>query len=95
MHVIYKYPITPGNTLAIPTGAKILSTQYQRRDNGNMELVLWALVDTDQPLCFRNIHVYGTGWKAGDAVHLIHLATLQVDPLVVDTLVWHFFISPE
>lgn len=58
MKTIYKYALNVGtNTLYLPKDAQVLSTGVQ---NGR-DIVIWAIVDTEDPLDIRYFDVYVTG----------------------------------
>ena len=58
MKTIHKYPlaVVDSQHVLLPLGAEILSAQFQ-----GIQLCLWALVDTDQPLRARSIVLLETG----------------------------------
>lgn len=69
--------------LMLPDGARLLHVGMQ---NGGV--VLWALVDTRNPVTTRRIIFRGTGHPINDASNLIHIGT------TIDEergLVWHIF----
>lgn len=87
MKTIYKYPLMlHDESIDMPVGAEILSLQAQIG-----RPVIWALVDTEQPLHKRRFRTYGTG----NAIH-------DPDGRYIDTfqthdgvMVWHVFeIAP-
>lgn len=90
MKVIYKYDVKDviKPKIEIFSEAQILDIQIQ---NGGFKL--WALVDTDKPLIYRELLIIGTGVpfdpKYVDAINhgeLIHFKTIQSGGLV-----YHFF----
>jgi hypothetical protein len=58
MKSIFKYPleITDEQEVMMPKWCTPLSVQMQ-----NGQLVMWALVDTEQPIVRAYVRVYGTG----------------------------------
>ena len=77
MKTIHKY------TIELPSGAEILTCQFQR---GN--LCLWALVNPDAPLETRIIRVYGTGHPVKADIVQRYIGTVQDR---AGYLVWHVF----
>ena len=82
MKTIYKYPLIVGgeNIIGMPSGAKVLDVQSQRG-----ELVLWAIVDLQNPFEARHFDVIGTGFSLPDEADQ-YIASVQLGPLV-----WHVF----
>jgi hypothetical protein len=76
MKQIYKYQIIHG-TVLMPKGAKILTAQIQ-----DDKPVMWALVDTSQPMKPRNFEVMYTGQNFDDT-GLKYIQTVQDGPLVL------------
>lgn len=88
MLTIYKYVINgePGEAFRVPMpgNAELLDVQMQHG-----RPVLWALVDTDQPVgegC--RFVVYGTGAPVNPALSLKYVGTFQVNEGI---FVWHLF----
>ena len=79
---IFKYQLQRGGqTFQMPSGAQILSAQFQRG-----ELCLWALVDERAKLEMRSFVVLGTGQPT--TLNLRHISTVQSDD---QSFVWHIF----
>jgi hypothetical protein len=76
MKQIYKYQVIHG-TVLMPKGAKILTAQIQ-----DDTTVMWALVDTSQPMEPRNFEVMYTG-QGFDDTGLEYIQTVQDGPLVL------------
>lgn len=90
MKTIFKYPLHSSiqKRISINKGAKILCCQIDSKTNVP---TLWALVDTDQPLCERLVVIVGTGWVLDEIiVALPYCGTVQQDGYV-----WHVFLEPE
>lgn len=87
MKTIYKYTLrfSDRQTVQMPANAQILSIQNQTSDP-----VIWAVVDTDQPMVERRFHMFGTGMQATHVDNLHYLASVQFGPFV-----WHFFEEPR
>lgn len=83
MSTIYKYPLraTDRQSIPLPQGARILSVGL----DPNGALCAWALVDTAQPNCARNIWLVGTCNPIPD-VPLLFIASVTMEPFV-----WHAF----
>jgi hypothetical protein len=83
MITIHKYQFELGNHIEIemPCGSQILCVQEQ-----NDKWVMWAMVNTEQPVIKRSFKGYWTGEELPD-MFLTHLyiATVQ------DLYVWHIF----
>ena len=96
MKTIYKYPlaISAELSIAMPTGAIPLYVSAQ-----GDTLMLWALVDTDQPHQVRHFHVYGTGHpideKSYDGPLDIVASYIGTAFMYDGTLVWHVFEAPN
>lgn len=77
--VVYKYPlgISDYTVLDLPSGARLLHADVQ----GGGGMMLWALVDPDQPAEPRRIAILGTGHavKVLDGDRLQHINTFLVD----------------
>lgn len=87
MKTIWKYEleITDAQTLEIPTGFQILSSQFQ-----NGILCLWAIVDPSEPKEGVTIEVIGTGNPMPDvAGNRKYIGTAQ---MCGGRLVWHVFV---
>ena len=57
MKTVWKFPILPGETVEMPLGAEVISIGEQ-----GAGCVLWALVDSDEPIrTKRSFVVAGTG----------------------------------
>lgn len=89
MKTIYKYPLSLNTELpiAMPAGAIPLYVSAQ-----GDTLMLWALVDTDQPHQVRHFHVYGTGHPIDEKCDLAYIGTAF---MYDGTLVWHVFEVPN
>ena len=55
MKTIWKYVMT-GNAISMPEGATVLYGAMQDK-----EFCIWAMVDTEQPVCSRTFDVVRTG----------------------------------
>lgn len=87
---IWKYHVRVDQerqTIKMPSGARILDAQLQRK-----QVVLWALVDPDMPEKEYTIWVWGTGQPAPtvSSDKLRFISTVQIIG-ELDTLVLHFF----
>ena len=85
MKTIWKFPlqVTRNQHIAMPAHAHLLRVQAQ-----GDQLVLWALVDTDEPLEQVPMAMYGTGHQLPEDWG-VYFDTAQQGPFV-----WHFF-QPE
>ena len=79
---IWKYRLDMMDTqnVLIPKEAELLSAQMQGDD-----LMLWALVNPDEPKRVRTIEIIGTGNPCAN-VKRKHISTAQMGALV-----WHVF----
>jgi hypothetical protein len=89
MKTIYKYPIEVTDTqfIEMPEGAKILTVKNQL----DVGPCLWAEVETDNPVSFRRIEIYGTGnpmHVQESASESIYIGTFMQRQ---DRLVWHVY----
>lgn len=87
--VVYKYPIPLEEKFAIkmPRGAKLLHVEVQRYVSpDSYAVMLWALVDTAEPIVERAFRLVGTGHEFFEACE--HVGTVQ---LYGGTLVLHLF----
>ncbi len=84
MKTIYKYEVC--TALQIPAGAQLLHVGEQ-----DGRLVMWARVDTLQPVALRRLEVVGTGWVDRDGGDGAYLGTIQAS----GGLVWHIFDQGE
>lgn len=81
MQTIWKYNLTPGeNVLKIPRGALALTVQIQYG-----KLVMWCIVDPEEPPEPRRFVIYGTGQSLSNC-DSFYLGTVQMADLV-----WHVF----
>ncbi len=82
MRVIHKYTLRP--RILMELGAQILAVQWQGDD-----FVVWALVDTNQPMGRRRMLMIGTGhaFSSPQFDEAIYISTHQMP----DGLVVHFF----
>jgi len=83
MKTIHKYQLEGHNVQSInlPAGAKILAASHQA-DN----IMLWALVDTDNQLEMRKFGIWGTGHNIDTAKNMRH-----IDTVFIGGLVFHVF----
>lgn len=83
MQAIYKYQLTGSgvNEIEMPTGARILSAQFQGKN-----VCLWALVSVQNKKEVRKFDVIGTGWELEEINLRKYIATVQEDGYV-----WHIF----
>ena len=86
MKTIYKYPVQIENEqiIIMPRNAKLLTIQCQHN-----KPMLWALVDTAEPLEERRIRIAGTGHDCRHVQSGVHIATFQMTD--VQLLIWHAF----
>jgi hypothetical protein len=83
MQTIHKYPLPlESRTVVMPAGSRILSVQVQKKT-----AVIWAEVDTGQPLAARDVRVFGTGLKV-DTAGATFIDTVQLND---GNLVLHVF----
>ena len=84
MQTVHKFRLSPGNpvTVEMPNLAHIIHVGTQ--DDGP---VLWAWVDTDQPMTQREYYVFGTGHPMPSEPQLHHIGTCQTE----SGFVWHVF----
>ena len=84
MSTIWKYPleITDRQALSLPVGADILSV-----GNQNGTLMLWALVDPNNGVSARKIHIFGTGHQIGAYPGKLRF----IGTAFTGSLVWHVF----
>lgn len=77
---VWKFPIAPGeNEVVMPVGAHVISAQQQ----GDFNVVLWAIVDRDAPTQKRRVFVAMTGQDLPKGIGWRHfVATVQVGPIV-------------
>jgi len=62
MKVIHKFTLFPGTpAVSMPAGAKLLSADYQEDRSGQLEVRVWALVETDNEHEMRRVRVLLTG----------------------------------
>lgn len=87
MITIHKYDIETVDMTYVdmPAGAIILDVQYQ----SEIGVVLWARVDTEQPLVSRTFYGVMTGKKLARDPG-VYLATIQVGPIDM-----HYFEFPR
>ena len=84
MQKIYKYnlDIVDSQLVEMPYGAQILSVQQQQS-----ELVMWAIVNTEQETVKREILIVGTGNPSNNHLWIMdYIGIVQLDGLV-----WHVF----
>lgn len=83
--IIYKYPINfPGYTTIKGHFIQILDAQIQ-----NNKLVVWAIVDNDEPEIEITFIVLGTGWNIPLDEYWQYFRTVQTDN---GDYIWHIFI---
>lgn len=88
MTTIWKFPFHIRDTVAIemPRGATVLPhLEPARLEQGEPGLVIWAVVDPDQPTETRVFHVVGTGHPMPETP-LNYIGSALAGPLV-----WHVF----
>lgn len=74
----------------MPAGANILTCGMSGRD-----YAVWAMIDTDQPIVDRRLHVVGTGWPlTTEIARMPYLGTIFVSS-VFGNLVFHLFDGGE
>jgi hypothetical protein len=67
MKVIHKFTLQPGTpAVSMPVGAKLLSADYQEEGGGlvyprNLQVRIWAIVDTEEEFEMRKVRVLLTG----------------------------------
>ncbi len=83
MKTIWKFDVAvnDGFSVDMPLGSRVICVQVQRSSP-----VMWALVDTAEPLRSRRFRVYGTGNPADGATVAGYVGTFQTGALV-----WHLF----
>lgn len=83
MNTIWEFTIenTGHQTLQMPSGAHILSAQFQAD-----EICLWALVNTENDHAPRDITIIGTGHPIDPDFSGRFIGTVQQD-----NFVWHVF----
>lgn len=85
MKTIWKFPliVTDEQQIVLPAGSSALSVGYQ-----DETLMLWALIDTEQPGRWSRVRVIGTGNPA-DVDGFIYVGTVH------DRwgLVWHVWLE--
>ena len=86
MKTIWKYPLSEKCSFAMPQGAKILTVARQ-----NDESCLWALVDSEAPLCRRTFVMLGTGHEILEN-NLTFLGSVQY---IEGAIVMHVFEKNE
>ena len=85
-HRVYKYRLGFAGRLLtrpMPAGAKVLSVGWQPVDG----LVMWALVNPDNPLEERKFHTFGTGHPVANPDSLEFVGSVQTPA----GFVWHVF----
>lgn len=89
MTTIRKYPLAVEDrqTVALPTGAQILTVQTQHNTP-----CLWALVEARGNYEERTIWVFGTGHHLDCSVDLAYIGTFQLHD---GALVFHVFEETE
>jgi hypothetical protein len=83
----YPFPVSDLVRLQMPEGARILSVQVQRESP-----CLWALIDPDAQIVWRNFRVFGTGHPLPPSFVGEFLGTFQ---LRGGDLVFHLFAEDE
>ena len=80
---IYKYRLdnVRRQVLELPRGHEVLKVDEQ-----DGTLVLWALVDVDEPKERVVLWIFGTGFCVPESLVLYHLGTVQMGQFV-----WHVF----
>lgn len=76
MKTIWKYTLTR-NAISMPEGATVLYGAMQDK-----EFCIWAMVDTEQPVCSRMFDVIGTGWTVSSDMR-------YVSTCIDGPFVWH------
>jgi hypothetical protein len=66
MKIIYKYRIGPASLVVMPADAQLLHVGEQHIGHDHYALFVWALVDTENPIVHRKLHIIGTGWPDTD-----------------------------
>ena len=82
--VIWKYPLakTVYNEVKMPVGAKLLHVGMQ-----GSQITLWAAVDPEAKLCYREFMMQGTCQEENPVIHdAVHLGTVFDGGYV-----WHIF----
>ena len=92
MKQIFKYPLEVDDyqEIRMPGDAVILDVQDQNR-----QIVLWALVDRQNPEESRCFRVIGTGQPMVDDGGLVYVGSVQQWYDVGGSLVWHIFEAPQ
>jgi hypothetical protein len=81
----YELPIQGVLDVQMPTNARCLSVQVQHD-----RLMLWAEVDTAEPMVLRRLRVVGTGHEF-DRAGLRYIGTVQMVSELFNVLVWHVY----
>ena len=85
----FELELTDQQILEIPQGAKILTLQMQKHDEGEVPRpYFWAEVDPGAPMEERMFLTFGTGKEIPDAFRNLirHVGTYQQEPFV-----WHVY----
>lgn len=88
MITIYKYQFELATDIEIemPANSKVLDVQIQQINTDVLKPVMWAIIDTDQPIVKRKFKAYWTGDQLnGLDLFRTHIATIQ------DIYIWHIF----
>jgi len=84
---VWKFPLQIEDgwlAVEMPRGAKLLTVMMQ------YDVMLWALVDPEQPSVQRRIKVFGTGHPILNADMLVYIGSVTDGPFV-----WHVFDGGE
>jgi hypothetical protein len=89
MKTIHKYGLNgnPDQQIEMPHGARILSADEQSNF-----ICIWVLVDTNNKMAKRNIHICLTGGDETDRIVCIHVGTVLLNN---GTFVVHVFDGGE
>jgi hypothetical protein len=93
LKTIHKYPldIKDFQEVDMPDGARILCVKTQPSPVGSKiseQIVMWAEVDTDNPLTPRRIRIFGTGNPVKYEHQIDYIGTVQMQNYA---LTWHIY----
>lgn len=83
-HYVYKFRLMPGTPVRVEMPKYSHVVHVGSQDDGP---VLWAIVDTEQPMETREFWVYGTGHLIDVERPKVHVGSCHTEA----GLVWHVF----
>lgn len=88
MRTVHKFPfeVTDESKVYMARDAKILRVEARTGEFGYGHGVLWAEVDTDQPMEARTLYCRGTGHALPEIDDLSHVASYAEGPFM-----WHIY----